>query len=777
MAKTHSAVSIDAESLWHELLGVSFDVDEFLENYIKNRMVPSKNSLRVGSAIFLLDAVPQLRLKPISATAQPMRSFIDLHDSTFDTNRILSSLNDLFDACVFINSKAAYQHQHAEEELRHVEEEAQEKLMCRAEKVKLSLREVERLQAELKDLSRKLNHVGDKISSTTKPQERLLEAQKLLAYFIELDQAELPAQMTFPELLQKRQTLDDYQKAAYSVLSLQKVATALEAYRDHAYEMARGRITTLYEEIETELALLFSRGHDEMDLHLMQQVAVLLQSFPEGFNATIMNFVDRAVHVVANMSNDPFRHIIQVCDATYKLIYEVFPGPSSVMDKFITRVVCQELEPVIEAQLGGRTTATLEAYLGSFYDLYKRVQGLEPSLSKFKGFHMAGILHSLFDFHLQRYMETELRFLNHKCDQLLQQYYEVLATDLEYYGKLSPVKILPEPDADIFTMTIGASKPIPVLLGDFLANHPKAGYENKLVNETLCLRLLSELRQAANRVRTFVHTEDEVASNLLQLASVVINGVAMIHLDYGMEIGIRALPPSDPKTEPSLAFLRLVHHTAMILDLLEFQIRECLRRIERLQTETLKLDSLMQQARERIERKATIGIEGCLNAAMNYLRLLLSRQKKAEFSNLSKGFVATPTALKVADFFLKMIESVKENITGKNHHNVSAELGLRFHREIIDHLENFRFNNEEGMILICDVKEYRDVAFILDVDAVSKLFMEMLLLTNLLVGPGANLSVICKEILRDVESLESIGYFLRLREDFKIVSDSVEEYI
>ena len=185
---------------------------------------------------------------------------------------------------------------------------------------------------------------------------------------------------------------------------------------------------------------------------------------------------------------------------------------------------------------------------------------------------------------------------------------------------------------------------------------------------------------------------------------------------------------------------------------------------------------MLESARVVLERKATTGIEVCLNAAMNYLRHMLTQQRKLDFSDRSSGCIATPTAVQVTDYFVKLVELVKETTTGQNHYTISAELGLRFHRDLMDHLDGFHFNTEEGMTLICDVKQYRDAAVLLNVEMTTKLFNEMVLLANLLVVKSSDLLGLCQEILKNVQSLESVGYFLRLRDDFKSVADSVDDY-
>lgn len=47
---------------------------------------------------------------------------------------------------------------------------------------------------------------------------------------------------------------------------------------------------------------------------------------------------------------------------------------------------------------------------------------------------------------------------------------------------------------------------------------------------------------------------------------------------------------------------------------------------------------------------------------------------------------------------------------GKNVDTVLTELGIRFHRLIHEHLQQFSYSSMGGMLAICDVAEYRRCA-------------------------------------------------------------------
>ena len=240
------------------------------------------------------------------------------------------------------------------------------------------------------------------------------------------------------------------------------------------------------------------------------------------------------------------------------------------MEKFITQVVCRVLEPLVHSSLDTpRTIQGTETYLHHLFELHRRLRALELPLSKFKGLRMPLILKILLGQHLDNYVQTECMFIKARCTSILQQYYDVMSVE---YGlsKLATVQVLPEvKELSLFS----SNKSIPSLIGDYLAAHPSnlPNYETKLINESMALSILGELRQAAQRALSLVPVDD-VGPCLYELGQTVVTNLIFIHLDYGLDIGIRALAPADPKSEPSLTFLELSKLAVSVCDAVILQV-------------------------------------------------------------------------------------------------------------------------------------------------------------------------------------------------------------
>lgn len=271
--------------------------------------------------------------------------------------------------------------------------------------------------------------------------------------------------------------------------------------------------------------------------------------------------------------------------------------------------------------------------------------------------------------------------------------------------------------------------------------------------------------------------EDQLGACLLQLGQTVITHVLLIHMDYGLEIGLNTLPPLEPKSEPNLIFFNLIHLSTVMHSLTVQQLNESLKSLPKFPQQYQKLRDQLREAKERLERKSSAGLEHCLNSAMNWIHVLLQQQRRTEYAETRQTFSTTNTARKVAQYFIKVVKLVELSVDGLNRENVFLELGFRFHREILDRLQELPYTSDGAMILICDVNEYRECVRATKMDVVIKMFDQLLSLCNLLVAPPVNLASLCDSIYGVLEQKEPIAAFIKLRSDSKTAGDFVRAYL
>ena len=250
------------------------------------------------------------------------------------------------------------------------------------------------------------------------------------------------------------------------------------------------------------------------------------------------------------------------------------------MTRFTNEVALRELEPVIQHTLGVVTVSNLDTYLHHLIDLYHRTLALARDLHRLQGLDMGTVLPQLFGFHIDNYRETEIKFLSSRCEQQLRQYYNILCSDM---GLILPAEedIVPLPvDRELVVLSVGAQRTIPSTIAGYLTANRHITYADKLISDTMWLSWLADLREGAERAGELLASDDQ-APFLLQLGGIVVKNLAHIHLDYGLETGLRLLPSSDSEKEPDLSFLRVVHAAFTAFELMEKKMNENLWAIKR----------------------------------------------------------------------------------------------------------------------------------------------------------------------------------------------------
>lgn len=99
--------------------------------------------------------------------------------------------------------------------------------------------------------------------------------------------------------------------------------------------------------------------------------------------------------------------------------------------------------------------------------------------------------------------------------------------------------------------------------------------------------------------------------------------------------------------------------------------------------------------------------------------------------------------LTVVQTILPSIGQVQKCVDGENMTNVMTEFGVRLHRVIFEHLQQFQYNTAGAMCAICDVNEYRKLVRSFQSTLVAQLFDILHALCNLLLVKHENLQEVC----------------------------------
>lgn len=148
---------------------------------------------------------------------------------------------------------------------------------------------------------------------------------------------------------------------------------------------------------------------------------------------------------------------------------------------------------------------------------------------------------------------------------------------------------------------------------------------------------------------------------------------------------------------------------------------------------------------DQIDMKLEMGLDRSINAIIGWVKMYLqNEQRKTDFKpETDVDTLSTPACLTVVQYVTGMIRHIRSTLDGKNLNTVLTELGVRFHKIIYDHLQQFQFNFAGAMCAICDMNEYRKCVKELEIDLVTNLFDTLHALCNLLLVKPENLKQVC----------------------------------
>lgn len=167
------------------------------------------------------------------------------------------------------------------------------------------------------------------------------------------------------------------------------------------------------------------------------------------------------------------------------------------------------------------------------------------------------------------------------------------------------------------------------------------------------------------------------------------------HVDYALDLGLQAIPIGESKAIPQIYFFDVVQKCNTIVLLLEklysASVLPCV-------VSTSRHSDCLQKKRfmlDQIESKLDMGLDRSISALVGWVRVYLaSEQKKTDFKPETDDLdtVASAACLDVVKHLLPIIGQLQKCVDGDNLSAVMTELGVRFHRTIYEHLQQFQYN-------------------------------------------------------------------------------------
>uniref|UniRef100_A0A3B3CRB6 Exocyst complex component 5 n=1 Tax=Oryzias melastigma TaxID=30732 RepID=A0A3B3CRB6_ORYME len=557
----------------------------------------------------------------------------------------------------------------------------------------------------------------------------------------------------FAHKVQDLQRSNQIKEAADIIQKLHLIAQELPFDR---FADVKAKIASKYHDLERQLIQEFTAAQRRGEIGRMREVAAVLLHF-KGYAHCVDVYIKQCQEG-AYMRNDVFEDTAALCQRVNKQVAEVFSSPETVMAKLIQNIFENKLQAHVKEKLDGTRHSDAEQYLKNLYDLYTRTTALAAKLTEFnlgsdKHTFLSKLIKSIFSYYLESYIDMEREYLRNRGAMILQRYYDSKNHQKRAIGSGS-IQELKERIRQRTNLPLGPS----------IDTHGETFLSPELV-----VNLLQETRHAFERCHRLSDPSD-LPKNAYSIFLLLVEHLCVDHIDYALEIGLSAIPSSDAKNA-NLYFLDVVQQANSIFHLFDKQFND---QLMPLISSSPKLAECLHKKKEVIEQmevKLDTGIDRTLNCMVGQMKhILATEQKKTDFRPEDENNVMiqyTTACSKVCAYVSRQVEHVRKSMDGKNVDTVLTELGVRFHRLIHEHLQQFSYSSMGGMLAICDVAEYRRCAKNFRVPLVLQLFDTLHALCNLLVVAPDNLKQVCSgEHLTNLDR-NLLHAFVQLRVDYR----------
>uniref|UniRef100_A0A5F8GVC5 Exocyst complex component 5 n=1 Tax=Monodelphis domestica TaxID=13616 RepID=A0A5F8GVC5_MONDO len=378
---------------------------------------------------------------------------------------------------------------------------------------------------------------------------------------------------------------------------------------------------------------------------------------------------------------------------------------------------------------------------------------MEFNLGTDKQTFLSKLIKCIFISYLENYIEVEIGYLKSRSAMILQRYYDSKNHQKRSIGT-GGIQDLKE------RIRLRTNLP----LGPSIDTHGET-----FLSQEVVVNLLQETKQAFERCHRLSDPSD-LPRNAFRIFTVLVEFLCIEHIDYALETGLAGIPSSDSKNA-NLYFLDVVQQANTIFHLFDKQFND---HLMPLISSSPKLSECLQKKKdiiEQMEMKLDTGIDRTLNCMVGQMKhILTAEQKKTDFKPEDENNVLiqyTNACVKVCGYVRKQVEKIRNSMDGKNVDTVLMEFGVRFHRLIYEHLQQYSYSCMGGMLAICDVAEYRKCAKDFKIPLVLQLFDTLHALCNLLVVAPDNLKQVCSgEQLANLDK-NILHSFVQLRADYR----------
>ncbi|KTW29304.1 hypothetical protein T552_01259 [Pneumocystis carinii B80] len=426
----------------------------------------------------------------------------------------------------------------------------------------------------------------------------------------------------------------------------------------------------------------------------------------------------------------------------YNIIRTVFPNPSVVFQIFLQRIFAQSIQLRLEEIIKYAELNSTLAYLrvlhvtrSSLTDLVEDLKLFEQTslssdlsneFSSLVSYTLEQCLNDMFIPYLEgsRYIEKERKSLNELYSSFLSNFnlYHAQKKSLKNSTMLDRV-------VSRFQAATISTQSTLTFVRDNDGNYRKSCIyrdrkekgESRLdefeitENDGKCTlncinKFLKWNAEAIGRV-VELFPQSELTKDSFSVLRVLFEYVFSIYLDTGLETILDTIESYDGKNEPEIKYFEELKQITIIVNLLSTYFNIVILPLVSFSL-TLKRDVIVSINSNilKIENKIDLIIQKCVDVILNWINVLLNKQKKNDFkprdNDQRMENLSTEPCKLVVQFISKVYNIAYDNLIGLNLENFLVILGMSFLKLLLEHFKKFFVSPSGGLILTKDLTEY-----------------------------------------------------------------------
>ncbi|KAJ3091026.1 Exocyst complex component 5 [Quaeritorhiza haematococci] len=295
------------------------------------------------------------------------------------------------------------------------------------------------------------------------------------------------------------------------------------------------------------------------------------------------------------------------------------------------------------------------------------------------------------------------------------------------------------------------------------------------------MRLMEIHIESVNRCRELSAVGD-VPRNVVTLFRLLIDIMGTRYLDASINMLLEDTHAPDGKTEPDLKHVGVVKVANQILQAIQIHFQNCiLPPIAAVPTLYRDIVVYKNDFLSTLEIKLNAVLQNQIDAVLQYLSMVLSRQKKTDYrpkdENVDISNLATLPCHQCCDFLRKMYLNVSQQLDGENLEIFLTEVGSAFHGLLLEHFKKFTVSHAGGLILSKDLAKYQDTILYMKVPVLNERFEMLRELGNLFVVRPENIKGLISEGPLSRIELPLLYPYLVLRADWQKLTSLQKEIV